>query len=109
MALEIVAASAGSEMVEFSFRTTAGIVDFLAELSLDGDTVVFTDVCIYPRESSNIRPGQILAEVPRQKRLLVETIHRLGWHAVRMSGPRADNSSSAHIGKNVRLATKVAK
>jgi hypothetical protein len=109
IALSSVKASGKAETVECSFPTAAGKVDFLAELSVAGDTVIFDNVCIYPRETLRIDAGRILRDILDQKRALEEAIRDLGWGAVELRGVRVANSSSAVPGRTVRLTRRVEK
>ena len=109
IALQSVKASGKVEIVEFSFSTAAGEVDFMAELSIAGDTVIFDNVCIYPRNASSVEAGQILRDILKQKRALEDAMCPLGWGAVDMRGIRVANSSSAVPGRQVRLTRRVDK
>jgi hypothetical protein len=79
IALSSAKASGEVEIVEFSFPTADGEVDFMADLSVAGDTVIFDNVCIYPREAIRIDAGRILRDILRQKRTLEDAIRKLGW------------------------------
>lgn len=105
--IDFAAASGLAELVEYEFSTPYEVIDVLAELSVRGDTVVLSDVCIYPRNTGAVRPGRILAELLNEKRKLVRAIQELGWKQVEMTGERVAASSSANPGKSVRLIRKV--
>jgi hypothetical protein len=107
IALSSIKASGKTETVEFSFPTIGGEVDFMADLSVAGDTVIFDNVCIYPRDALSIEAGKILRDVLKQKRALEDAIRDLGWGAVEMRGVRVPNSSSAVPGRAVRLERRV--
>lgn len=64
IALLSVKASGKAETVEFSFPTADGEVDFMAELSVVSDTVIFDNVCIYPSEAFRIDAGRHPARHP---------------------------------------------
>jgi hypothetical protein len=106
-ALDAVALSGSSEIVQYAFATSIGIVDVLAELSIRGDTVVLSSVCIYARDAAGIPRGTIYIELLDEKRKLLAAIKDLGWKQLEVTGERASSSSSANPGKHVRLIRKV--
>jgi hypothetical protein len=107
IAIELSIRLGEAQQVEFSFETSLGTIDFLADVSVVKDVVVFTDACIYPREPAANTTGWILTELLKQRRALLDAIGQLGWTSVEIRADRVANSSSANPGKSVRLMRKV--
>lgn len=90
--------------MHYRFSTAEGEVDFLAEIQISGDTMIFQDVCIYATtDPPGIKRATISRSLLRQLRLLLQSGLDLGFAEVRVQGVRVKGSTSAKIGKVVDI------
>jgi hypothetical protein len=90
--------------LQFEFDTRAGAVEFLAEISLVGDTILCDSVCIYPKlDPPGIQRATISKELRAEWRKLQQCAQDIGFAKVRIKGVRGAGSSSAKPGKKVDI------
>jgi hypothetical protein len=96
------------ELIEHEVETPEGSIVFMAELRLVASTLLFTDVCIYPKNA--LTPSTIGSQssaLREQISLTLQAAKSLGYDAVELHGKRVSTSSSANIGKLVSIKRKV--
>ncbi|NRR32816.1 hypothetical protein HSX11_21850 [Oxalobacteraceae bacterium] len=91
-------------LFQYRFPTPEGEVGILAEIVLDGDTIVCEDVCVYAiSDPPGIRKSTISKELRSELRELLASGQKLGFPAMRIRGVRVPGSSSAKAGKIVDI------
>jgi hypothetical protein len=102
--------SAGSQqesVLQFEFDTSQGVVEFLADVSLAGDTIFCANVCIYAQsDPPGIRKASISKDLLIVFRKLLGCAQNLGFAAARLQGTRVAGSSSAKAGKVVDITRR---
>jgi hypothetical protein len=80
-------------------KTDHGIIDFLADIELlEGKTILHVkDVTIYPRSKSELK-GLVIHEMLKLKTELIDAAYQLGFKGLRITGQRAEHSTSANPG-----------
>ncbi len=84
--------------------TTEGLVDFLAEIEIldNGTTLHIKDVAIYPKTYKNLK-GLALKEMLILKTELMNAAYQLGFGALKITGKRHEESTSANPGRMVDI------
>lgn len=101
-------ANAGRESsLYYSFDTPAGAVEFYVYITLENDTIVCEDVCIYAMsDPPGIKKSTIVKELLRELRALLEAGAKLGYPGMSIQGVRTMGSSSAKPGKIVNIRSR---
>ena len=87
---------------ERAISTRKGVVEFLADVEIDGDRLTLADVCIYPQASAVPLDG-LTRELVAAKNELVRDARRWGFKELRIVGTRAPNSTAATPGRQVDI------
>jgi hypothetical protein len=90
--------------LSYTFETPGGEVDFLAQIVLDGDTIVCKDVCVYAAaDPPGIKKSTITQALLSELRALLQSGQSLGYAEMHVQGKRTAGSSSANVGKIVDI------
>ena len=86
------------------FLTKYGIVDFLADIELlEKRTILHVkDVIIYPRSQTALK-GLISREMFKLRSEIIDAARQLGFKGIRITGQRAEHSTSANPGHSVDI------
>jgi hypothetical protein len=89
------------ELLERTFETPKGFVDFLAETVIEGDTLHLKDVVVYGRGPSNLTG--LTREALAARTRLINEAKGWGFRTLRITGHRLPSSSSANPGHMIDL------
>jgi hypothetical protein len=89
------------DLFEWTFETSKGPVDMLAEVVVEGVTIHLKDVTIFPRTAKPLTG--LLREVLGARSQLAGEMRELGFERLRITGKRVATSSSANPGKEIDI------
>jgi hypothetical protein len=96
----------GDNLLSMSAKTSAGDVNILAELKVNGSQLQLDGFTIYPA-NGNIAKGSILKDIFSVKSEIINAAKENGFTEIRITGTRVPNSSSANPGKSIDLVIPV--
>ena len=89
-------------LLEYSFNTRQGSVIVLADVTLDGDTIICGNLCVYAAsDPPGIKKSTIMRELLTEFSSIRKAAHSLGYAQIYVQGLRTIGSSSANVGKLV--------
>jgi hypothetical protein len=89
------------ELLERTFQTPRGPIDFLAEIVVEGKTVILRSVVVYPRGSSKLTG--LTRETLAARTQLKNEAKAWGFEKLRITGQRVQSSSSANPGHAIDI------
>lgn len=88
----------------FRFNTPAGEVEFDAQITLDGNTIVCHHACVYPvNDPPGIKKATITKILLSELRKLHRIGQKLGYPNMDVLAKRDEESTSANPGKMVHI------
>jgi hypothetical protein len=95
------------DFFERTFPTAKGPVDLLAEVVVEGDTLILKDVVVYGRSSSRLT-GLCKDALAARTQLIAE-VKNLGFKRLKITGQRVLSSSSGNPGHPIDLTIDLTK
>ncbi len=95
------------ELFERTFLTAKGPVDLLAEILVEGDTLILKDITVYGRSQTKMTGLGKAAFAARSQ--LIDEAKALGFNTLRIMGQRVQSSSSANPGHLVDITVDLTK
>lgn len=95
------------DLFERTFQTAKGPVDLLAEIVVEGDTLILKDVVVFGRSASNLTG--LTKEALAARTQLVEEARALGFKKLRITGQRVPSSSSGNPGHIIDITVDLTK
>lgn len=106
-AIALAQLSGNAEMVEHIVHTRYGDVGVLADLSVLGDKLVFSDLCVYPAGDFQAKKAMAFKELLRESRVILDAAKALGYVEVEVAGKRAANSSAAQPNRTIFIKRRL--
>lgn len=92
-------------LYEYSFETSEGWVDVLAEIVVAGTTLELRDIAIYPRSATRLDVSP--AELLRAARSALDEMSAAGFLELRVTGTRLSGASPGRrVDLNIRLRSE---
>ncbi len=101
------AAPKTGELFERTFPTAKGPVDFLAEVVVEGDTLILKDVVVYGR--SQTKMTGLRKEALAARTHLIQEAKALGFKTLKIAGQRVQSGSSGNPGHFVEITVDLTK
>lgn len=98
---------ATGDLFERTFQTAKGPVDLLADIVVEGDTLILKDVVVYSRSPSSLTG--LTRDALAARTQLIEEAKVLGFKKLRITGQRIQSSSSGNPGHTIDITVDLEK
>jgi hypothetical protein len=95
------------DLFERTFLTPKGPVDFLAEVVVEGDTLILKNVVVYGR--SPFRMTGLTKEALAARTQLIKEAKAFGFKTLKLAGQRVQSSSSGNPGHPIDITVDLTK